>query len=97
MGAIFSQLGSAKGSATAARNKTSTFIGGWANSTTRLRGIALIVLTICLLYVLITTILSNKKFFPHQPSRHQLRRSELIKDVKEFQKLHFPHNVTTIQ
>ena len=93
MGNIFGNLKSAKGQSASAQAKANFFTSGWANTFSRFRSIAVIVLVVVIIYVLVSTILSKKKFFPRQPTRHQLRTSQIIKDIKDFDALHFPKNV----
>ena len=73
--------------------KASNYVNGWASTSTRLRSIAGLVLILVFVFVIGSTFFSNKKFFPHQPSRHALQKSAIFNDIKAFEKLHFPKNV----
>lgn len=66
------------------------FINGWVKSTKKYRAIALIILLAVIGWILFSSIFLPSKFFPKEPSSSQIQKARIIKDIKDFQHLHFP-------
>lgn len=66
------------------QSKAESFVGGWANTFKRLRSLAVIILLAVIGFTIVSSILGRSKFFPHQPSRTQIQKARIIKDIKQF-------------